>query len=88
MKLNIPCGWQSILKKLWWFECQMIEKWHVFFALNSYYKIFFFLFLISIPKCIELNSESGSRWVLGLGLGPGPRPEFQKFVGSKKYKKN
>ena len=29
-------------------------------------KIFF---LISLPKCIELTSESGSRWVLGLGLG-------------------
>jgi len=24
--------------------------------------------LIFVPKCIELNSESGSHWVLGLGL--------------------
>ncbi len=36
--------------------------------------------LIYIPKCIELNSEYGSRWVLGLGLGPGsePRPKTQR----------
>ena len=30
-----------------------------------------------LPKCIELNSKSGSRWVwvwdLGLGLGPDPK---------------
>ncbi len=32
-----------------------------------------FFFLISIPKGIELNSESGSPWVLGLALGSDPR---------------
>ena len=37
------------------------------------FKKFFFFFFISIPKCIELNSESDSRWVLGLSLGPDPR---------------
>ncbi len=36
----------------------------------------FNFFLISIPKCIELNSESGSRYVLGLGLGPDPRSKM------------
>ena len=35
-----------------------------------------FFFLISVPKCIELNSESGSRWVLGLVVSPDPRPKF------------
>ncbi len=33
--------------------------------------------LISIPKCIELNSESKPKLIFfgGLGLGPDPRPK-------------
>ncbi len=41
---------------------------------HSYSLIFF---LISTPKCIELNSEfvrPKKTWVLGLGLGPDPKP--------------
>jgi hypothetical protein len=34
--------------------------------------------LIFIPKCIELNSKSGSRWVLRLGLGPNPSLGLRK----------
>jgi len=44
-----------------------------------------------IPKCIELNSESGSRWALGLGLGlgpdPRPRPNLYRKKGGKKQKR-
>jgi len=35
--------------------------------------------LIYITKCIELNSESWSRWVLGLGLGLDPEQFFVNF---------
>ncbi len=48
-----------------------------FFLFFLYFKFLnqkFFFLLIYIPKFIELNPESGSRWVLGLGLGPDPRP--------------
>ncbi len=43
----------------------------IFFLFFLYFKFLnqnFFFLLIYIPKCIELNSESGSRWVLGLDL--------------------
>ena len=48
---------------------------------------FFFFMLISLPKRIELNSESGSRLGFGFGLGSGSRPKTQIFFGFIKYKK-
>ena len=55
-------------------------------------KDFLFILLIHIRKFIELNSESGSRWVLGFGfgfwvlglgfgLGPEPEPRPKFFLG-------
>ena len=44
-------------------------------------KLFILFFLISTPKYIELNSESGSRWVFRFGFGPGFRPKTQVFLG-------
>ena len=53
----------------------------MFFRPNKFlelWKIFFFFLLIHRPKCVELNFEPWSRWVLGfsLCLGRDPRPKF------------
>ena len=32
---------------------------------------------VDFYECIQLNSESGSRWVLGFGFGPGLKPRTQ-----------
>ena len=48
------------LKKFWNFLKNF------FFIFLIFFKTQHIFFLIYIPKCIKLNYESGSRWVLGL----------------------
>jgi len=50
--------------------------------------IFWVSKISKLPKCIELNSESGSRLVLGLGLKPSSKRIFQKSFKTSWFSKN
>ena len=35
---------------------------------------------VDFYECIQLNSESGSRWVLGLDLDSNPKPNLDEII--------
>ncbi len=68
MKANFQKNFLRIFKKVRNFQTQ------TFLAVKNFKRL-----LISIPKCIELNSEL----ILALGQHPGPRPNIHFYFGEK-----